>query len=80
MSPMASIALGLPTRQEIRNIALRAFLPVVKKVVAMMAQRQAVYNMSGVRGDGHFQLAKRIGERVVRANGKCHFANRSLQF
>ena len=57
---LASTVLAIPTRQEIEAIALRAFSGFVKKQVGIMVSRQAVYNMSGIRGDGHNDLASRV--------------------
>ena len=60
---IGALALALPTAEELRAIALKAFSVFVEEQVGMLIKRQALYNMSIVRGDGHYDLASRVLER-----------------
>lgn len=53
----ASIMLGVPTRQEIRSIALRAFPAFVRARVQLMRRRQLIYNFKVIRCDGNYDIA-----------------------
>ena len=60
---IGALALAVPTAEELRAIALKAFSVFVEEQVGMLIKRQALYNMSIVRGDGHYDLASRVLER-----------------
>lgn len=60
---VGALALALPTVEELRAIALKAFSLFVEEQVDMLVKRQALYNMSIIRGDGHYDLASRVFQR-----------------
>ena len=57
---VGALVLALPTGEELRAIALKAFSNFVEAQANMLVKRQAIYNMSIVRGDGHYDLAARV--------------------
>ena len=59
-SSVGALALALPNAEELRAIALKAFSIFVEEQVGMLIKRQALYNMSIVRGDGHYDLASQV--------------------
>ena len=59
----ANAILALPQPEEIRCMALQGFVNFVDTAVMAMKKRQAIYNMAGIRGDAHYDLASRVRAR-----------------
>ncbi|CAJ1434066.1 unnamed protein product [Effrenium voratum] len=57
---LGAMALSLPSTEEIKVIALKAFAAFVEKQVDMMTKQQMLFNCSIIRGDGHYDLAARV--------------------
>ena len=64
MSPhsLGAMVLAVPTAQELKIIALKAFTIFVQKQVDHMVDQQCLYNFSVLRGDGHYDVAAGVYE------------------
>ncbi|CAE7917875.1 unnamed protein product, partial [Symbiodinium necroappetens] len=62
-SVWANSVLALPQPEELRCMALQGFANFVDVAVTAMKKRQAIYNMAGIRGDAHYDLASRVRVR-----------------
>ena len=52
--------LGVPSAEEIKSVAMKAFTHFVRRRVQIMRKRQLIYNMKIVRSDGNNDLASRV--------------------
>lgn len=57
---LGALTLSLPTAAEIKLIAMKAFSAFIQKQVDLMVDEQCLYNLSIVRGDGHYDIAARV--------------------
>ena len=57
---IGAAVLAVPTPQELQCVALKAFQSFVQKQADVVMQRQCLYNLSIIRGDGHYDVASRV--------------------
>ena len=72
-SLMASAALAysmasVPRSRVIRQIVSKAFKFFLSDVVKIIQKRMLVYAGQGIRGDGHYDIATRIGDKSTEGN------------
>ena len=75
-SPLAWAIAAVPSNAVLRSVILTAFAHFLESAVKMMVRRVCVYNGQGLRNDGNYKLAKRIGYKS--SDGKFAVRPRSV--